>query len=323
MWSLLRLHLWAVALVATAVLLVAVPGALGAHYHRRGREGDERQQQCRRRDAESRLRRAEPPVERDDDGHQPRESEHRGGGANDYRMVTVTADVWVGVYVSADGGASWFNTFVPGFPSDNSAAGLASPLLGLDASGDPVVRFDAAGNPYVAAIAFNRDFDKGERPVDNLVYVAKYNYTPGTPAGRARPTQPPTRRTSPMPGRPWSGEVPSGSPCQAWPASSAGSPTRNGWRSTRTRPRRARAPGACTSRTRTSAPAEAAARRSCSAGRRTAGRASRSRRKCQRAVPPGRRPTRDRTSALGPMGLSTLRTPPSREEGIRSTGSRS
>ena len=31
MWSLLRLHLWAVALVATAVLLVAVPGALGAH----------------------------------------------------------------------------------------------------------------------------------------------------------------------------------------------------------------------------------------------------------------------------------------------------
>ena len=108
-------------------------------------------------------------------------------GANDYRMVTVTADVWVGVYVSADGGASWFNTFVPGFPSDNSAAGLASPLLGLDASGDPVVRFDAAGNLYVAAIAFNRDFDKGERPVDNLVYVAKYNYTPGTPGGTSTP----------------------------------------------------------------------------------------------------------------------------------------
>src|SRR5512145_190311 len=30
-------------------------------------------------------------------------------GANDYRMVTVTGDVWYGLYVSADGGATWFN----------------------------------------------------------------------------------------------------------------------------------------------------------------------------------------------------------------------
>ena len=108
-------------------------------------------------------------------------------GANDYRMVTVTGDVWLGVYVSADSGATWFNTFVPGFPSDTSPAGLASPLLGLDASGDPVVRFDAAGNLYVAAIAFNRNFDQPDRPVDNLVYVAKYNYTPGTPGGTSTP----------------------------------------------------------------------------------------------------------------------------------------
>ena len=108
-------------------------------------------------------------------------------GANDYRMVTVAGDVWFGLYVSHDGGSTWFNTFVPGFPSDTSAAGLASPLLGLDASGDPVVRFDSTGDLYVNAIAFNRNFDQADRPVDNLVYVAKYDYTPGSPAGTSTP----------------------------------------------------------------------------------------------------------------------------------------
>jgi hypothetical protein len=64
---------------------------------------------------------------------------------------------------------------------------MASPLLGLDASGDPVVRFDAEGNLYAAGIAFNRNFDQADRPVDNLVYVARYDYTPGTPAGTSTP----------------------------------------------------------------------------------------------------------------------------------------
>ena len=98
-------------------------------------------------------------------------------------MVTVAGDGWLGFYLSQDGGATWFNTFVPGFVSDTSPAGQASPLLTLDASGDPVVRFDAAGNLYVAGIAFNRNFDQPDRPVDNVVYVARYDYTPGSPAG--------------------------------------------------------------------------------------------------------------------------------------------
>jgi hypothetical protein len=108
-------------------------------------------------------------------------------GSNDYRMVTVTLDVWVGFYVSDDGGATWFNTFVPGFPSDTSAAGVASPLKGLDASGDPVVRFASNGDLLVAGIAFNRNFDQPDRPVDNLVYVARYSYTPGSPGGVSTP----------------------------------------------------------------------------------------------------------------------------------------
>ncbi|MGH3017394.1 MAG: sialidase family protein [Gaiellaceae bacterium] len=108
-------------------------------------------------------------------------------GANDYRMVTVTLDVWLGFYVSDDEGATWFNTFVPGFPSDTSAAGSASPLKNLDASGDPVVRFAPDGDLLVAGIAFNRNFDQPDRPVDNLVYVARYDYTPGSPGGLSTP----------------------------------------------------------------------------------------------------------------------------------------
>jgi hypothetical protein len=34
----------------------------------------------------------------------------------------------------------------------------------------------------VAGIAFNRNFDQPDKPVDNVVYVAKYDFTPGTPA---------------------------------------------------------------------------------------------------------------------------------------------
>jgi len=117
----------------------------------------------------------------------PADSDIVAVGANDYRMVTVAGDVWLGFYVSDDAGTTWFNTFVPGFPSDTSPAGLDSPLLGLDASGDPVVRFDAAGNLYVAAIGFNRNFDQPDRPVDNLVYIAKYDYTPGSSAGTSTP----------------------------------------------------------------------------------------------------------------------------------------
>lgn len=108
-------------------------------------------------------------------------------GANDYRMVPITGDSWLGFSISSDGGATWFETFVPGFVSDTSAAGLASPLLGLDGSGDPVVRFDDEGNLFVSGIAFNRDFDQPDKPVDNVVYVARYDYTPGTPGEAENP----------------------------------------------------------------------------------------------------------------------------------------
>jgi hypothetical protein len=117
--------------------------------------------------------------------------------SNDYRLVPHTGDTWMPIYLSFDGGATWFgsppfpngyNTMVPGFPTDTSPAGLASPLLGLDGAGDPVIRFDRSGNLLVGGIAFNRDFDQGERPLDTVSFVARYAYTPGTPATASTPT---------------------------------------------------------------------------------------------------------------------------------------
>ncbi|HEY3210295.1 MAG TPA: sialidase family protein [Actinomycetota bacterium] len=117
---------------------------------------------------------------------------------NDYRMVPHTADVWLGFQLSFDGGTTWFgpppfpngyNTFVPGFPTDTSPEGVASPLKGLDASGDPVARFDADGNLFLAGIGFNRNFDQPDRPVDTNIYVARYDFTPGTPATPSTPNK--------------------------------------------------------------------------------------------------------------------------------------
>ncbi len=108
-------------------------------------------------------------------------------GANDYAMVPVFGDAWLGFYISDDQGDTWFNTMVPGFPSDTSPAGVASPLKGLDGSGDPVVRFDADGNLYVGGIAFNRSFQPDEKPLDTVAYIARYDYTPGTAGGISTP----------------------------------------------------------------------------------------------------------------------------------------
>ena len=116
--------------------------------------------------------------------------------ANDYRMVPHTTDTWLGFHLSFNGGTTWFgappfpngfNTMVPGFVTDTSAAGQASPLLGLDGAGDPIVRFDRQGNLLVGGIAFNRQRDPGERPLDTVGFVAKYNFTPGTPATASTP----------------------------------------------------------------------------------------------------------------------------------------
>ena len=91
-------------------------------------------------------------------------------GSNDYCASIVNGEVWTGYYRSTDGGATWTNSLLPGYPNDTSEAGLASPLHGTcGAAGDPTQTFDADGNLFYGFICFNRS-----KPINGGVYVAKY-----------------------------------------------------------------------------------------------------------------------------------------------------
>lgn len=94
-------------------------------------------------------------------------------GWNDYCLTDLGAG-WEGFAYSTDGGDSWTNSIVPGYPQDTSAEGMASPLFGTHTdAGDPVAGFDNAGNLYVGGIAFNRI-----KPSNGDVWVATYSTNP-------------------------------------------------------------------------------------------------------------------------------------------------
>src|SRR6266545_817928 len=95
---------------------------------------------------------------------------HMTAGANDYCAVQTTTDAWAGFYYSADGGASWVNSLLPGYPTDTSTAGQASPLhTFVAAAGDPVQDWDRSKHVYYAGIAFNR-----AHPQSGSIWLARY-----------------------------------------------------------------------------------------------------------------------------------------------------
>jgi hypothetical protein len=112
-------------------------------------------------------------------------------GANDYCAQIVNGEVWAGYYRSTDGGSSWRDSLVPGYPADSSAAGVASPVHGTcGAAGDPSQAFDRDGRLFYAFICFNR-----AKPVNGGVFVSRYTddgaaydrtvlVKRGTPSGR-------------------------------------------------------------------------------------------------------------------------------------------
>lgn len=97
-------------------------------------------------------------------------------GWNDYCMTDLAAG-WMGLGFSTDGGQSWLNSPLPGYPLDNSAEGMDSPLKGRTDSGDPLVAFDNDGRLFVGGISFNRVM-----PQNGSVFVSTYAADPG-PAG--------------------------------------------------------------------------------------------------------------------------------------------
>ena len=115
--------------------------------------------------------------------------------SNDLRLFDETQfetiGSWIGINVSIDGGATWFNTMIPGFAHDTSEAGATSPLKRwvIASSSDPTVRFDAAGNFFVSGLVASviGPNPKIVEVPDNLIFVSKYNYIPGTRAGVSTP----------------------------------------------------------------------------------------------------------------------------------------
>src|SRR3954453_1804931 len=94
-------------------------------------------------------------------------------GSNDYcaEIQNGSGNVWAGYYRSTDGGATWTDSLVPGYPADTSAAGVASPTQeSCAAAGDPTQAFDGGGRLFYGFICFNR-----VKPTNGSVYVATYD----------------------------------------------------------------------------------------------------------------------------------------------------
>src|SRR5918996_2750479 len=83
----------------------------------------------------------------------PTHPAHMVAGANDYCSVPTGGGTWAGFYYSSNGGATWTNSLLPGYPTDTSAEGMASPLFGLvNNAGDPVQAWDRMGHLYYGGV---------------------------------------------------------------------------------------------------------------------------------------------------------------------------
>jgi len=121
----------------------------------------------------------------------PRNSDVRTAGSNDYCGIPTNGDAWAGFYRSANGGAtgSWVDSLLPGYAADTSPEGIASPLHslaqgGAHAAGDPVQAWDSNGNLFFMGNNFNRGIADGKsgsvRDLTGDIWVA--TYAPKDPA---------------------------------------------------------------------------------------------------------------------------------------------
>ncbi len=89
---------------------------------------------------------------------------------------------WAGYYRSTDGGKTWTNALVPGFPGDMSPEGRSSPVYaaGWKIGSDPVITADREGRVYLAWLAFGPSKTEFAGWVVVTVYSdfgAKYDFT--------------------------------------------------------------------------------------------------------------------------------------------------
>jgi hypothetical protein len=67
-----------------------------------------------------------------------------------------TRDAWLGTGWSTDGGMTWHNALLPGYPQDGTPEGSASSLHGFSTGADPTIRSGPNGRMYLLGIVFNR-----------------------------------------------------------------------------------------------------------------------------------------------------------------------
>jgi hypothetical protein len=96
-------------------------------------------------------------------------------GANDYCAVPTTTDAYAGFYYTRNGGTSWTNSLLPGYPTDTSAEGSdcdISPQHCLVInSGDPVQAWDKWGHLFYGVLGFNR-----VQPGNGSIFAARYDW---------------------------------------------------------------------------------------------------------------------------------------------------
>ena len=97
-------------------------------------------------------------------------------GWNDY------CSDWMGLGFSIDGGQTWTNSLVPGYPADTSTEGMQSPeFIRTNTASDPVGAFDTDGHFYFGFLAYNGN--AGPK-TNSDVAVARYDVVdPATNGG--------------------------------------------------------------------------------------------------------------------------------------------
>lgn len=117
---------------------------------------------CRR----ARQSQNEPSVAVD-----PRNSEIVAIGANEGCTVADGGFGWIGYYRSTDGGSTWAQDLVPGYPGDVSPAAQRGRIrFGCKFASDPSLAFDSQGRLYFAILCIGGD----EAKRANL-FVARYD----------------------------------------------------------------------------------------------------------------------------------------------------
>ena len=96
-------------------------------------------------------------------------------GSNDYCTVPTTTDAYAGFYYSSNGGSTWTNSLLPGYPTDTSAEGSDCSITPQHClvinTGDPVQAFDRWGHVFYGVIGFNRD-----KPQNGSIFAARYDW---------------------------------------------------------------------------------------------------------------------------------------------------